>query len=161
MIGKLADACATSGQCDTNTQTLQGQLVEDGNGSVDDITVSINPEGAYPVWIRNGLIDVLHAALAKVADCKDVTNTPTCPNPMSYCPAEPFTVNECTVPRFWGINYQADPDSAPPFINTNVDMKVNDDGFCSTFTTIGGGIAAAVNGVAAGAFTLASLACKS
>ena len=34
-----------------------------------------------------------------------------------------------------------------------------DSGFCSTFTTIGAGIAAAVSGPAAGIFTLLGLAC--
>lgn len=34
-------------------------------------------------------------------------------------------------------------------------------GFCSTFTTIGAGVAAAISGPAAGVFTLLGLACGS
>lgn len=161
IVGQLGDACATTGQCDTSTRTLDGQLIAAGRGSsVEDITVSIDPSGAYPVWIRNGLIDILKATVKEVAKCEDITNTPTCPNPAVFCPAEPFTVNECTVPKYWGVNYQADADAAPPFIGADLDMKINDSGFCETFTTIGSAVAGAVSGVGGGIFSLASLACK-
>ena len=100
-------------------------------------------------------------AVRNSSDCKDVQNTPACPNPASYCPEKPFTVNECTVPRFWGINYQSDADAAPPFISSSVDMEVVKEDYCDTFTTIGEAVAGAVNSVAGGIFTLSSLACKS
>jgi hypothetical protein len=131
-------------------------------GSVDDITVHVDPSGAYPTWIHNGLIDGLSAAVKAIAKCEDVTNTPTCPNPAVYCPAEPFTVTECTVPQYWGINYQA-PDSsnaAPPFIGSDLTMEIDGGGFCSTLLTSLSAVAGAVSGVGGGIFTLLSLACK-
>lgn len=53
------------------------------------------------------------------------------------------TINECVVPRYWGINYQA-PDSnnaAPPNIQADMEVKKDGDGFCDTFTTVGGAVA--------------------
>lgn len=64
-------------------------------------------------------------------------------NPSLFTPAEPFTVNECTVPQYWGVNYQP-PDlgnSAPPFIGADLEIVLDKDGFCETFTTIAAAIA--------------------
>lgn len=162
MFSELGDACATTGTCDTNPRTIDGQLIGAGlGGNVEDITVTLEPIGLYPVWIRNGLLDILHASVLEVAKCEDIHHQPTCPNPAVYCPAEPITVNECVVPKFWGINYQAgNPDNAPPQITTSVDLSINESGFCETFTTIGSAVAGAVSGVGGGIFSLISLACK-
>lgn len=163
IIGGLAKACSTQGQCDTSTIDFKGQLVAAGLGSeVDDITVSVEPSGAYPTWIHNGLIDGLAAAVKAVAECEDITNTPTCPNPAVYCPAKPFTVTECTVPQYWGINYQDKnaANSAPPFIGSDLTMKIDNGGFCTKLLSSMGAVAGAVSGVGGGIFTLLSLACK-
>ncbi|KAK7182254.1 hypothetical protein DPSP01_006972 [Paraphaeosphaeria sporulosa] len=163
IIAGLSKACSTQGQCDTSTIDFQGQLIAAGRGSsVDDITVHVEPSGAYPTWIHNGLIDGLAAAVKAVAECEDITNTPTCPNPAVYCPAEPITVNECTVPQYWGINYQ-DKDAAnaaPPFIGSDLTIEVDNGGFCGKLLTSMSAVAGAVHGVAGGIFTLLSLACK-
>lgn len=89
-------------------------------------------------------------------------------------------MNECTVPQYWGINFQppGSGNSAPPFIGADMTIVVDTGGFCSTFTTIAGAIAGklldrysiecctclqihlgALNGAAGGIFSLASLAC--
>ncbi|KAF2733262.1 hypothetical protein EJ04DRAFT_605937 [Polyplosphaeria fusca] len=163
IISGLASACSTQGQCDTSIFELKGQLIGGGlGGSVDSLTASIGPSGAYPTWIRNGLVDTLGAAVKSIAECRDTTQTPTCPNPAVYCPAEPYTVTQCVVPAYWGINYQA-PDSAnaaPPFIGADVAVEIDEGGFCGTLTTALGAVAGAVNGAAGGIFTLLSLACK-
>ncbi|KAI0531554.1 hypothetical protein GGR58DRAFT_524417 [Xylaria digitata] len=135
-----------------------------GLGS-DYITVVVNPSGSYPTWIHDGLIDALRAAVKAVADCKDVSQTLLCtnPNPMLYCPPQVITANQCVVPRYWGINYQT-PDAsnaAPPNIGADLEVVNDSDGFCDSFTTIGGAVAGAVNGVAGGIFSLLSLACGS
>ncbi|KAL4732971.1 hypothetical protein BDV11DRAFT_214583 [Aspergillus similis] len=160
---KLNKVCSTQGQCDTNPFTLNGQLVEPGlGGSVNNLILTVNPSGAYPTWIHNGLIDTLYAAVTTLADCYEVTNTPTCPSPMTYCPSKPFTVTECKVPQYWGINYQ-DPDesnAAPPFIGADMQIVVDGGGFCQKMLTAMGAVASAVNGAAGGIFTLLSLACK-
>ncbi|KAK3202664.1 hypothetical protein GRF29_154g350333 [Pseudopithomyces chartarum] len=162
IFAELGDACATTGTCDSSTRTIDGQLIGAGlGGNVEDITVSLEPYGLYPIWIRNGLLDALHAAVLEVAKCEDIHHQPTCPNPAVYCPAEPITVNECTVPRFWGINYQGgDPNSGPPQITTTVDLSIKESGFCETFTTIGSAVAGAINGVGGGIFSLIGLACQ-
>lgn len=57
-------------------------------GSVKDETLTIEPSGSYPIWIHNGLIDALSAAVKVIAKCEDVTNTPTCPNTIAFCPGK-------------------------------------------------------------------------
>lgn len=89
IIKKLAAACSTQGQCDTSPIDIRGELVQPGYGSsVEGETLTITPSGSYPTWIHNGLIEALSAAVKATATCKDVTNTPTCPNPMAYCPGK-------------------------------------------------------------------------
>ncbi|KAI1175011.1 hypothetical protein F4777DRAFT_579458 [Nemania sp. FL0916] len=160
----LNKACSEEGTCDTNDVPISGQFIDGGmEGKVEDITVTITPNGAYPTWIHNGLLDTLYAAVKAVAQCEDVTRTTYCPgNPMSYCPDQEITVNECKVPAYWSINYQAKDaaNAAPPNIGTKVAYAVDSNGFCSTFTTIGNAVAGAVNGAAGGVFTLLGLACK-
>lgn len=126
--------------------------------------MTINPSGSYPTWIHNGLIDSLSTAVKVIADCEDVTTIPKCfGNAMAFCPgkylieaktaqssfanpfhlAKPFKQHQCTVPQYWGINFQP-PDlgnSAPPFIGADMAIEVDSDGFCSTFTTIGSALA--------------------
>ena len=99
-----------------------------------------------------------------VAKCEDVTHTNGCAigNPMAYCPENKITINECTVPQYWGINYQS-PDAsqaAPPFIGADMQVEVDNGGFCTTLLTSMGAVAGAINGVGGGVFTLLSLACK-
>jgi len=165
IIDTLTTSCSTTGLCDTDPVDITGyQLVDAGLGSsVYDITVTVNPSGDYPTWIHEGLGEALGAAIAAAAQCADVTNTPTCPSAESYCPAQPFTVNECTVPQFWGVNYQ-DPNagtSAPPFMQLTLDVAVDTgSGYCATFATVGGAVAGAVNGVAGGIFSLIGLLCQ-
>ena len=52
-------------------------------------------------------------------------------------------MNECTVPQYWGINYQAADasDAAPPYIGADMSIEVDKGGFCSTFTDIGSAVA--------------------
>lgn len=61
----------------------------------------------------------------------------------SPTPAEPFTVKQCTVPQYWGINFQPPDlgDAAPQFIGADMEIVLDSDGFCETFTTIGSAIA--------------------
>jgi hypothetical protein len=94
-MDNLASACATTGLCDTNSIDITGyQLVNGGlGGEVDDETVTLTPNGAYPSWIHNGLLDALRAAVKAAATCSDVTNTPVCPNPAVYCPGT-FTLGK-------------------------------------------------------------------
>ena len=57
--------------------------------------------------------------------------------------AKPYTVNECSVPQYWGINFQP-PDlgnSAPPFIGANMNIRVDGGGFCETLLTSMGAVA--------------------
>lgn len=161
IIKNLAVACSTQGQCDTNSIEIRGDIINPGLSFTTGETLTINPSGSYPTWIHNGLIDTLSAAVKAIAECKDVKTTPACyGNAMAYCPckslfeaktaqtssaaANPFhsaqeiTLNKCTVPQYWGINFQP-PDSgnaAPPFIGADMAIKVDGDGFCKTFATI-------------------------
>jgi hypothetical protein len=53
------------------------------------------------------------------------------------------TVNECKVPAYWAINYQAKDahNAAPPNLGAKIEYKIDSTGFCSTFTTVGGAVA--------------------
>lgn len=86
---KLGEVCHESGQCETNDITIDGQLIQAGRGGdVSDITVTLGPDGEYPTWIRNGLLDSLKAAVLSMAKCEDVTNIDDCSyaSAMAYCP---------------------------------------------------------------------------
>ncbi|RDL36423.1 Uncharacterized protein BP5553_05775 [Venustampulla echinocandica] len=161
IIDKMSDACHTSGQCDTSPIKITGyQLVH--KDSVVDETLTINPSGSYPTWIRNGLRDALRAAVKATAKCETIVHTPNCGFSAYYCPGKKTKVTECKVPKYWGVNYQPHDlgNSAPPFMGADMEMKIEDHGFCSTFTTVGAAVAGAVNGVAGGIFLLSSLACN-
>jgi hypothetical protein len=76
--------------------------------------------------------------------------------------AEPETVTQCEVPKFWGINYQ-DPDeanAAPPNIATDLEVELTDSPICEDTLTSLGAIAGAVHGIGGGLFTLLTFACK-
>jgi hypothetical protein len=79
MFAKLYDACHETGQCETNEITLDGWWQASGlNGEMGPITVTMGPSGAYPTWIRNGLVDTLKAAVVAGAKCGDSHNTQGC-----------------------------------------------------------------------------------
>lgn len=86
VAGKLAEACHESGQCETNDIEMDGQIIS--TDTVNNIKLTLGPDGAYPTWIRNGLLDALFAAVKEIAKCEDTTHKPTCPNPMVFCPCE-------------------------------------------------------------------------
>jgi hypothetical protein len=76
--------------------------------------------------------------------------------------AEPTTVIQCEVPKFWGINFQSpdEPNSAPPNIATDLEVEIVDSPICEDTLTGLGAVAGAVNGVAGGIFTLLTFACQ-
>ncbi|KAI0397648.1 hypothetical protein F5Y17DRAFT_414061 [Xylariaceae sp. FL0594] len=160
IMDKLVERCHDEGLCDTGSIDLQGQLIDPGaGGEVDDITVTVEPSGAYQEPLHNALLDALRAAVHFMAKCEDVTNTPTCPSTMTYCPSEPFTVNECVVPRYWGIVNFGDTTGAPNHIQADLTLKIEGSGLCDTLTGVGEALAGAINGGFGGVFTLAGLLC--
>ncbi|KAF2847365.1 hypothetical protein T440DRAFT_471078 [Plenodomus tracheiphilus IPT5] len=128
------------------------------------LKVTLGPDGTYPTWIRNGLIDALAAAVKTIAKCEDGTYTNTCPGTtaMAWCPRKETQFTNCEVPKFWGINFQ-DPkeaNAAPPALAMDVAVeKKGDGGVCEDTMTGLGAVAGAVNGVAGGIFTLLTFAC--
>ncbi|KAI1814038.1 hypothetical protein GGS20DRAFT_585882 [Poronia punctata] len=133
------------GLCDTGDIELEGELISGGlGGEAEGVTITVHPSGGYPI-----------------AKCEDVHTTPTCPNPMVYCPMEPFTVNECVVPRYWGIALHGSDSNAPPSnIQADMTFKIEDSGLCETFATVGSAFAGAINGGFGGVFTLGGLLCQ-
>ncbi|PGH17147.1 hypothetical protein AJ79_01285 [Helicocarpus griseus UAMH5409] len=131
---KLFEACHTKGQCDTSDSfEFTSQIHASGRSSgATTIKVKVNPDGAYPTWIRNGLVEAIYAAAKQVVKCKDVTTTPTCPNAWVYCPERKFTTKQCEVPKYWGVNYQHpdEKNAAPPHISVDFDVEVDHGGFC-------------------------------
>ncbi|KAI1359127.1 hypothetical protein F5Y08DRAFT_344973 [Xylaria arbuscula] len=160
----LNGACSETGNCDTNEGDVDGQIIDGGRGGeVLDITVTVTPGGAFPTWIHNGLLETLHAALDAAAECEEVTHTDDCVGTgLAYCPEHKITVNQCKLPKYFAVNYQAEDASnaAPPFIEAKLGLEVESNGFCAAFATIGGAIAGAVNGAAGGVFSLIGLACQ-
>lgn len=86
IASKLYEVCHESGQCETNDIKMDGQLLS--TDSAENIELTLGPDGSYPTWIRNGLVDALIAAVHAIAKCEDTTHKPTCPNPMVYCPGK-------------------------------------------------------------------------
>ncbi|KAL6711512.1 hypothetical protein ACN47E_004446 [Coniothyrium glycines] len=162
IIAALNPICHESGQCETNPIDLKSQLF--GPDAVDALKTTLRPDGEYPTWIRNGLVDALGAAAKAVARCEPGTYTNRCfgSSAMAYCPAKKTPYINCEVPRYWGINYQS-PDvanAAPPNIGLNIDVvKEGSGGVCEDVMGGLGAVAGAVHGVAGGIFTLLTFAC--
>lgn len=163
IFGAVAPICHESGQCETNDIELHAQFFK--SESVENLDITIGPDGEYPTWIRNGLVDVLHAAVASIAKCESGTYTNQCfgSSAMAYCPRKKTKYTNCEVPKYWGINYQA-PDAAnaaPPNIGLNINVeKSGDGGVCEDAMSVLGTVAGAVNGYAGGVFSLLSFACQ-
>lgn len=161
-MAAVGPICHESGQCETNPIELKAMITH--SESADAIKVTLGPDGEYPTWIRNGLVDVLALAAKQVAKCTDVTYTNRCfgGSAMAYCPPNKHVATNCEVPKFWGINYQA-PDAAnaaPPNIGLDIAMeKVDDSKLCEDIMTGLGAVAGAVNGYSGGVFTLLTFAC--
>ncbi|CAG8961308.1 hypothetical protein HYFRA_00013769 [Hymenoscyphus fraxineus] len=157
----FAKTCATSGLCNTSPVDITGySLWSQGRNpsSNTGITITIVPGGVYPTWVHNGLLDGLKAAVQKAAVCKDVTYT--YPSDVDrHSNSSPRTVNQCTIPQFVGITWQSG--DAIYFMEFASKTTPNADGFCSTFTTLSGAVAGAVNGAAGGIFAFLGLACGS
>lgn len=158
----VVPVCHESGQCETNDIDLKSQLFS--SETVTDIKVTVGPDGSYPTWIRNGLVDVLRASAKAVAKCEDGTYTNTCPGStaMAYCPRTKTKFTNCEVPKFWGVNYQAPnaADAAPPNVGLDISMETEGGQVCEDAMTGIGAVAGAVNGVAGGMFTLLTFACN-
>ncbi|OAL01009.1 hypothetical protein IQ06DRAFT_135897 [Phaeosphaeriaceae sp. SRC1lsM3a] len=161
IIGKLGEVCHESGQCETNDLTLKStQWSADSN---PELKITLGPDGTYPTWIRNGLIDTLGRSIKAVAKCKEVTYTNKCfgTTAMAYCPQKKSKHTNCEVPKFWGINFQS-PDvanAAPPALALDLQSERTDGEVCKTALETTGTVAGAVNGYAGSIFTLLSLAC--
>lgn len=64
--------CHETGLCETNDIEFKGRYLENRYGKNEEIKVTLEPHGAYPEWIRNGLVETLMAAVKKGAKCEDV-----------------------------------------------------------------------------------------
>ncbi|EMD63686.1 hypothetical protein GGP41_005676 [Bipolaris sorokiniana] len=162
IMAAVGPICHESGQCETNPIELSGTLTS--SSRVDPIKVTLGPDGSYPTWIRNGLVDLLALAAKEVAKCEEVTYTNRCfgTTAMAYCPQKKSKGINCEVPRFWGINYQAldAPNAAPPNVGVDIAMeKVDQSKLCEDVMGGLGAVAGVVNGYAGGAFTLLAFAC--
>ena len=56
---------------------------------------------------------------------------------------ESFKLTQCTVPKYWGVNYQppGQDNAAPPFIGADLTVTQPANGFCATFSTIASAVA--------------------
>ncbi|KAF1943690.1 hypothetical protein EJ02DRAFT_421116 [Clathrospora elynae] len=162
IIGAVAPICHESGQCETNDVKLN-TFIYSAN-TANTLEVTIGPDGSYPTWIRNGLLDTLAAAVRTMAKCENGTYTDRCrgTNAMAYCPDTEVPYTNCKVPKYWGINYQSadSVNAAPPNLGMDIESKEGGDGLCQGMLTGLGAVAGAVHGVGGGVFTLLSFLCK-
>ena len=58
-------------------------------------------------------------------------------------PANTTKITACTMPRFWGINYQSPElgNAAPPHLAVDMKIEVEDGDFCGTFADIASALA--------------------
>lgn len=141
--GSLAGACHEEGLCETSPIELKAQRVK--GTKVSNIKITLNPDGSYPTWIRNGLVDTLYAAAKHISVCTPGSFVDSCPGvtAMAYCPRRKIEFVNCEIPKFWGINYQ-DKDSAnaaPPSITLDTDVEVVDADLCTPILTALGALA--------------------
>ncbi|KAF1934940.1 hypothetical protein EJ02DRAFT_362609 [Clathrospora elynae] len=162
IIAAIGPICHESGQCETNDIELN--TLKYYTDSFNTLKVTIGPDGSYPTWIRNGLIDTLAAAVRTMAKCESGTYTDHCMSntAMAYCPGRQTPFTNCKVPKYWGINYQSadSANAAPPNLGMNIESKEGGDGICQGMLTGLGAVAGAVSGVGGGIFTLLSFACQ-
>jgi hypothetical protein len=104
IMSEMGHACQSEGQCDTTDIEKEAQLMSASN--VLDIKVTIGPHGAYPTWIRNGLLDTMGAAIRSVAQCTPGTYTNTCPGvtAMAYCPRKKTQFVNCEVRTIFSLS---------------------------------------------------------
>ncbi|KAF2498238.1 hypothetical protein BU16DRAFT_570799 [Lophium mytilinum] len=163
MFDALTGACHESGQCDTSPLTFDGWWQASGlNGEMGPIVVTMDPSGAYPTWIRNGLVDTLRAAVLAAANCGNSVNTQGCGGDEKGCQLTKTTAWQCEIPKYVGINFQ-DPkaaNAAPPNIGADITMELVDSDICAQILGGMGAVAGAVSGYAGGIFSLLSLACN-
>lgn len=136
LFDKIYPICHTSGQCEQNEISTDGWWLEGGTDADEEpITVTMKPSGEYPTWIHNGLLDILKASVKEVANCRKVVNVA-----VDKPGGTRTEAIQCLVPSFWGINYQADGDAAPPNIGITVTARENtEESPCKTaLETIGG-----------------------
>ncbi|KAF2245815.1 hypothetical protein BU26DRAFT_488467 [Trematosphaeria pertusa] len=161
IFAKLGEVCHESGQCETNDIELDG-IIWSSNDQTE-IKVTLGPDGEYPTWIRNGLLDGLKAAVQTVAKCEETTYHNSCGFSPYYCPAKDSKHMQCEVPKYWGINFQAkgEENAAPPNLATNMKVeRVGASPLCEDILTGLGAVAGAVHGVGGGIFTLLTFACQ-
>jgi hypothetical protein len=96
-MNDMGKVCHEAGLCETPPIVEKTQLIE--GSTVSDIKVTLDPNGAYPTWIRNGLLDALNAAVRQIAVCTPGSHTDTCPgvSAMSYCPQTVTKYVNCVV----------------------------------------------------------------
>lgn len=168
IFASIGEACHETGLCESNEISLDSQLF--GSDTVEGLTVKLGPQGAYPTWIRNGLLDALKAAVLEVAVCEDTKHTQSCGFSSTYCPnSGTKTYTQCEVPAYWGINYQVpeEANASPPWLSLDLTVEKAGGGeICESVLAGAGGAASigsvgnAVSGVASGIFALLSLTCE-
>jgi hypothetical protein len=78
VFGNFADSCSVNGKCATSDIEINDyNLWSEGRNpsSNTQITITVTPDGSYPTWIHNGLLDALKATLDKIKKCNQVTYT--------------------------------------------------------------------------------------
>lgn len=86
---------------------------------------------------------MLYASVTAIAECEDVRVVSQCEDATQICTLEPYTIEQCLVPQYWGVSFQ-DPDesnAAPPFIGADMSVETGDDGFCGDLTSAAGAVA--------------------
>ncbi|CAI6339318.1 unnamed protein product [Periconia digitata] len=131
----IRDACKPAGTCVTDDIDIKGQFLGKGlTSEVDNIKVTLKPGGSYREVHHDKLLELLEAAVRKVAKCEQYTHKSPCSFTQGYCPNQEKTVTTCKTPSYWSVNLQTEKeakhDSAPPTIEVNVSMKVVDDTIC-------------------------------
>lgn len=104
--------------------------------SVDQLSVTMHPDGHYAKWVRNGLLDILTAAAQNVAKCESGTHLDPCfvTTIAPTCPSESVDYTNCEVPRYWYVAYTGDDQDdsdTPSYIEVGLEVEnLGDGGLC-------------------------------
>jgi len=148
-LNNLSSVCATSGQCVSNAPVdISVQWITPNPGGMSNgpttETLEISATGAYPSWLRNGMIEAIQAA-ARVPnliswdrgqqyssgitkarrDTAGSTHADTTPGTSGVCDLATFS-------SYVGISLYSSPDTLEATMDASVSFPTMVDGFCGS-----------------------------
>lgn len=166
----VSSICATSGQSiDTDSWSTSVTYGTPDSDITSSETMTITAQGTYPLWIRNGLVEGVQAAMS--AQGVITTSTvnymvETGPINKNGMQTEGESCQVANAPNFIGLGVYSSPNNLEATIAVSIAVQTPDDGFCATvgptssFTSAIAGAFGPVGAGIASIFGVISAACS-